>query len=230
MNKHNFVPLSSTYLEIFETTLPKTVLDILDNSPCVLAGGALVSLALKQPVNDYDLFYEGAAQSQAQSDMLAADPNDRRTVFAQTVNGITTELEGGLVCQFITNHDFCAGPRSMSLAERVLSNIDFTICRMAVWSVDGELYGIRDFRTICDLEEKRLTYRSVQNPLGSLCRVVKYAHRGFKMPTKDYARLLARFVVEYRDEALMEQPLDHTEQRFADLFAEKIPGCAVSPR
>lgn len=163
----------------------KTVYRLLDNSPFILAGGALCA----DKVSDYDLYpVEGHPFDWGKIEVKLEEVGGK-TLF-KSANALTAELPNGQIVQFCTYH-------KPTLKELVLS-FDFTHIQAGItftgyWADPccDNVYVTDKF--IAASVSGRTQYDGSEYPFSSLIRAGKYQARG-RLTRTEAARTSARIL------------------------------------
>lgn len=183
--------LATTDLNMVLRRLPSDVRKLMRQDRIFLAGGFIREVIAGHSVNDIDLF----ASSEEQLADLASGlyrvriehPGVRlhSTKFAHTVI-----CSGKMPVQFISKWLYTD-------PEKLLSELDFTICQAVVW------YEGDEYKSLCaddfygDLAARRLVYtfpERAEAAGGSLMRVRKFLARGYNIQVHSLAGVVARLV------------------------------------
>lgn len=163
----------------------KTVYKLLDNSPFILAGGALCA----DKVNDYDLYpVEGHPFNWGKIEDKLEEMHGK--ILFVSANAMTAELPNGQVVQFCEYH-------KPTLKELVLS-FDFTHIQAGIefagyWAdpCSDNVYVTSGF--IAASVSGRTQYAGSEYPFSSLIRAGKYQARG-RLTRIEAARTSARIL------------------------------------
>lgn len=199
--------LNSYDLDLCVRRLPQRLKKLMEKhgDKIILAGGYIRAVILNEKIADIDLF----AGDKETSKKLAMDLMNSKKDLYETDNAITVKN----LCfpvQFIHRWVY-------SKPIDVTHSFDFTICQAAIWFVKEE----GKWTSQCcdtfyqDLSAKRLVYLSPirnEDVGGSLLRVLKYYQRGYRIPLKSYANVLARLV------SSIEIHTDYTEEDIAKII------------
>lgn len=193
-----------TYVEALLRIVGKNSIDQL-----MLAGGFIRDVVIRDEPVDIDLFCPGDAEYWHRC-ILDCIKHCNVTVLEEikTSRAITFKCSDGFSVQLIYGWPFPFTPEGR---EQLLSEFDFTICKVVLWCnvaesnrtmeiCDSDFSGIADHRFYQDLANRRLRYACPEtraNPAGSLWRVIKFVGRGYHITA-----------VEFKALALMADPND----------------------
>lgn len=162
-----------------------------------LAGGAIRSAILREPINDVDFFTPtaDAAEACARKLAMAAGVKLHSTQYAHTV------CTRPFPAQFIHRWTF-------QDPEAAVQSFDFTIARAAIWW-DGQRWASTcDDRYYNDLAAKRLVYCAPdrdEEAGGSMLRVLKFYQRGYRIPLDSLGAVIARLCWKVEEPAFRSQ-------------------------
>lgn len=226
------IPLTSTLLERCVSGLPSDLKFVLQNfGPRVaVAGGYVRAHAADEPVADIDLWVTDKATAAALVKAIrdAAGPvciGTHETDNSTTIRGFIKPV------QVIHRWTF-ESPGAL------IDSFDYTIAQGAFW-YDGtkwESTAALDFES--DVQARRLTYtepQRVEEPAGSLVRLLKFFKKGYSVSHGTLAKVIARAVhtgsdSEWSIRSLLEQRLCNAGHRLpappvpADHVLEELGG------
>jgi len=185
--------------------LPKEVTEVIKNNNLFVAGGFIRSCILNEPVSDIDIFASSKETASMAADLLSTcfEVKSKKKLRRIETDNAITMLGLAYPVQFIHKWVF-------SNVETALKSFDFTIAMAGVWmgkrsagsrrsGTHDQLMGICHENYYQDLAAKRLIYTSpqrIEEAGGSLLRVLKFYQRGYRIPLKDMAAVVARLAHE----------------------------------
>ncbi len=138
-----------------------------------IAGGAIVSYLIKQPIVDYDFFIKTPEACESIRNYLRELGDN----LAVTQNAVTRLLPTGEKLQVVTRF---SGPPS-----RVFESFDFEHCKAYYDPATGELSYKEDI-----IGKMALVYTGIDNyPLNTLKRLVKFTKRGWNIDNESILAL-----------------------------------------
>lgn len=154
---------------------------------CFIAGGAILSSAMKKPINDIDIY----PKSRDDFERILTDMVEEQKYTVQFVtdkaitikthekNADTGEL---LICQIMFSDEW------FSVSEKIFERFDFTVC-MAAFDCDTKEYHYHpDFWP--DLGSRTLRVNTgTLYPINSLIRIKKYREKGFDISKAETVKL-----------------------------------------
>ena len=171
--------------------LPYKVSELLRKHPdtVFLAGGFIRSIIAGEPVNDIDLFTPSKELAKDYCEEIKAKDEN---IF-ETENALSIKV-GKIQVQFITRwlYDDPA---------QLIKSFDFTIAKSIIWFGRCPVLGDMRWMSLCDddfypdLAGKRLVYTSPdrnEDAGGSMLRVLKFYHRGYRIPLDSLGAVIAR--------------------------------------
>ena len=161
----------------FETFVFKIVSDA--DPPFWVAGGAPLSFFRGTPINDLDMYFSSEIALKLVADRLKGCFGYYVTYqdnFHCIMTSQTAELNVDLI------------KRPFDSAEDVLAAFDFTVCQCAIGK-NEITYSDSYFEHIAT-RSLYFTDYALNRPAYTLRRLMKYAHKGFKISDKELARLL----------------------------------------
>jgi hypothetical protein len=164
--------------------LPKTP-DPFGLTGCYIAGGAILSIATKTDINDYDIYpksakgFEDVIHTLHDSNCFVVNISDRAITYKS--NDVKNDKEERAIIQVMT-YDYFDTP------EKIYENFDFSVC-MGAFDCDTKSYNFHpDFYP--DIATKTLRFNhKTRYPLNSLLRVHKYAKKGFFISKPESTKL-----------------------------------------
>ena len=150
---------------------------------CFLAGGAVLSLVTKTPINDYDVYPKN-------------EEGLIRAIEEFMDRGFCANISDKAVTFVLNNELDSEGRRRMGqiilgyypTAESIFKNFDFTVC-MGAYDFDTLEYVFgEDFLT--DIASKTLRYNvNTLYPLASFVRTRKYTSKGYKVSKAELMKM-----------------------------------------
>lgn len=153
--------------------LPKCI-DPLGVKNCYIAGGAVLSVATKTGIADYDYYPKNQDGLESVIEAVMADGfithiSDRAITFKY--NGLVDSNGDRVIIQVMT-YSYFTSP------QQIFDNFDFTVC-MGAFDCDDQQYTFHD-DFFPDIASKTLRFHEgTLYPLNSLIRVNKYRNKGF---------------------------------------------------
>jgi hypothetical protein len=163
------------------TRLPKNF-DIFELSGCFIAGGAILSIATKNDINDYDIYpknFEGFKQV-----LTKLSESFNATIVNISERAITYKciIDSKFVTAQVMLFDW------FDTANKIFDYFDFTVC-MGAYDCDSKKYIFHE-EFYPDIASKTLRFNhNTKYPLGSLIRVQKYTKKGFNIGRFEYAKI-----------------------------------------
>lgn len=152
---------------------------------CFIAGGAILSIATKTDINDYDVYPKS---SEGFADVVHQLEDCGCFVISITDRAITyksnTELNanGERSTIQVIMYDYFKTP------EDIFENFDFTVC-MGAYDTDSKSYIFHeDFYPDIATSTLRFNHKT-RYPLNSLLRTSKYRHKGFHISKPEHTKL-----------------------------------------
>lgn len=153
---------------------------------CFIAGGAVLSVATKTDINDYDVYPKSnkdmveALHCLLDDNCYVVNITDRAVTFKS--NSIVGMNDERATIQVMTYDTF-------ETAEKIFENFDFTVC-MGAYDCDTKTYTFHeDFYP--DIATKTLRFNpKTRYPLNSLLRVNKYVSKGFFIGKPEMIRMI----------------------------------------
>lgn len=173
-------------------TLPREVVETLEETGAILAGGYIRATVAGETPNDIDIFVD----SKEVGEMVVRDLVDKRgkgrTRTIATDNA-TTILGYPLAVQVIDRWLF-------GTLEECCDSFDFTVACAAInYDLANESWASRcDPRFYVDLAARRLVYRHPirnEDAGGSFLRLIKFYQRGYRAPLDAMAGVIARLAL-----------------------------------
>lgn len=164
--------------------LPKNP-DPFDLKKCFIAGGAILSMATKTEINDYDIYPKSsdglldAIHTIMDNDCFLLNVSDRALTFKSNTE---TKNNGERMIVQVMTYDF------FESADKIFENFDFTVT-MGAFDCDSHSYVTHeDFYP--DAASRTLRFNpKTKYPLNSMLRVSKYQTKGFYMSKPEQAKL-----------------------------------------
>lgn len=156
---------------------PLKIVDELGIQGCFIAGGAILSVATKTEINDYDIYpksdlaFESLVMSLIKNQVcFVMNLSDKALTLK--CNNIKNAKGERAIIQIMFSPDF------FPTAESIFEKFDFTIC-MAAFDCDAKEYIFhKDFYP--DVASKTLRFNTgTLYPLNSLIRTTKYKEKGY---------------------------------------------------
>jgi len=153
---------------------------------CFIAGGAVLSVATRTDINDYDVYPKSnkdmieAFHHLLEDNCFIVNITDRAVTFRS--NSIVGMNDERATIQVMTYDSF-------ETAEKIFENFDFTVC-MGAYDCDSETYIFHeDFYP--DIATKTLRFNpNTRYPLNSILRVNKYIAKGFFIGKPELIRMI----------------------------------------
>lgn len=153
---------------------------------CFIAGGAVLSVATKSPINDYDVYPKSnkamidAFYTLIDDSCYVVNITDRAVTFkSNIIQGPNGERA---IIQVMTYDTF-------ETAEKIFENFDFTVC-MGAYDCDSRSYIFHD-DFYPDIATKTLRFNpKTRYPLNSILRVNKYVSKGFFVGKPEMIRMI----------------------------------------
>lgn len=172
--------------------LPKNLKDLMLKpewrKKIYVGGGYLRALVSGEEVNDVDVFVQTKADAEKLQQRLTSTSNgDYYMVETDNAFTVVNKHDRGIPIQVIFRWVF-------EKPEDVANSFDFTIC-CAVIYFDDVWDSYTDERFYVDLASKRLIYREPvrnEDAGGSMLRVLKYYHKGYRIPLDSLGKVIAR--------------------------------------
>ncbi len=185
--------------------LPESVKDVVMATGAVVAGGFLRCVVNKEHVKDIDIFSKSPEYALDAAKCLNAyttQVGEYKVVTSK--NAYSLKNVSGYFVQFI-HRWYYPDPESL------LNSFDFTIARAAIWydKTTNQWDSLVDDEFYADVAAKRLSFKfpeRQEDPAGSLLRVIKFAKKGYYIPSKSLAGVVARVA-------------RHAEELYGDTFA-----------
>ena len=170
--------------------LPETVRNVVMTHNITVAGGFLRCVVNKERIKDIDIFSPTKEQALAAHKDLLERNAGKEVKIVETKNAISIRNVEGRFVQFITRWSY-PDP------ETLLNSFDFTIARAAIWydKDKGIWDSLIDENFYADVAAKRLNFLAPvrqEDPAGSLLRVLKFVKKGYNIPSKSLAGVVAR--------------------------------------
>jgi hypothetical protein len=163
-----------------------------------IAGGALVKTFMGEPLDsDIDIFFKTYDQHVDASyalnnyaKFIKSSKFSETFEFTGEYKGVDKKYTIQLVTFAINNK-----------ASELIESFDINVCQIAF---DGERVVVAD-GVIDDIRNKKmkLILNKITHPGSTLKRIVKYAHRGFDVDTKDLDEFNNKFVFGYTNEGVI---------------------------
>ncbi len=189
----------------------KDILKTASPGSVFIAGGFIRSCVLEEEVNDIDVFTDSVERSAAVAQLYASKFTPPAKVI--TTKNAFTILRKKPVVQVIQRWNF-------SKPEDVLASFDFVLSCACIW-YDGQNFvsAVHD-QYYRDLAGKCLTYLApirMEDPGGSMVRVLKYIRRGCTIDPVNLGLVMARVA------AAAEEGLDEEEQKsFSNIMRDGV--------
>jgi len=156
---------------------PLKIVDELGIQGCFIAGGAILSVATKTEINDYDIYpksdlaFESLVMSLIE-DQVCFVMNLSDKALTLKCNNIKNAKGERAIIQIMFSPDF------FPTTESIFEKFDFTVC-MAAFDCDAKEYIFhKDFYP--DVASKTLRFNNgTLYPLNSLIRTTKYKEKGY---------------------------------------------------
>jgi len=152
---------------------------------CFIAGGAILSMATKTEINDYDIYPKSsdglvdAIHTIMDTNCFLLNVSDRALTFKS--NDETKNNGERMIVQVMTYDNF-------ETAEKIFENFDFTVT-MGAYDCDTHSYVMHD-DFYPDATSRTLRFNpKTKYPLNSMLRVSKYQAKGFYMSKPEQAKL-----------------------------------------
>ncbi len=189
--------LNQLDLERAVKLLPQKVQNILILHDVVVAGGYLRSVVSRERIKDIDIFSRSKeAAFAAYKELREWQSEEVKTV--ETKNALSIMVDKRFV-QFIYRW---VSPDPESL----IKSFDFTIAKAAIWYDKSKGWdSLIDENFYPDIAAKRLTYTFPdrdEEASGSLLRVLKFVKKGYNIPSKSLAGVVARVAQQAEKKAL----------------------------
>lgn len=167
---------------------PQAVLQLMKKHPenLICAGGFIRSCIANEPINDIDLMAVSPELAKAYAQEFAGGDK-----FHTTDNTYSVTKDQKYMVQFIHRWAY-------PCVEDLLSSLDFTICQAAFWWNGNNWTSCCTERFYPDLAARRLVYtapKRVEEPGGSLLRVLKFYQRGYRIPLDSFGAVIARLIM-----------------------------------
>jgi hypothetical protein len=207
------VDIKTTELRLIDrrlvvSRLPEDVYGLMKLHKLYLAGGFIRAMLGEGRASDIDLFGPGGVDAMRPIAQALADDRDGSVV--ETERAITVIKLGMLPVQFVTGF-----PTDDPAA--LVSQFDFTIAQVAIWSDGDNWQSITSVDFYPDLAARRLVYTG-KNALadvgGSILRMRKFLTAGYSIQVPSLARLVARMSLNVKQFA--EAAID--EDRVVDVI------------
>jgi len=160
---------------------------------CILAGGALRKLVNPSDILcDYDLFFTSEDSFSKTKGVLEESERFSKVFQCPEDKLVSYKDEGGVKVQLIKKRIY------KDLLD-VISSFDITAC-CAAW--DKVSFKSNE-RFIFDVLHSKLNLNTVEYPVATLKRILKYSHKGYKMSSdacKEYVKMVS--VMDLSDEDL----------------------------
>ena len=193
--------LNELDLERAVKLLPQQVQDILILHDVVVAGGYLRSVVSRERIKDIDIFSKTKEAAYAAYKDLESWQTEKAKKTS-TINAVSIVVDNRFV-QFI--HRWVA-PDPQSL----INSFDFTIAKAAIWYDKSKGWdSLVDDNFYADLAAKRLNYcfpERKEEAAGSLMRVLKFVKKGYHIPSKSLAGVIARVAKQAERQTLNQNP------------------------
>ena len=156
-----------------------------------LAGGAIRSAIMDEPIADYDLFFYSIIDSF--NTIIRLEELGAELIFKCPEGKLTSFKLHGMKIQCITE-DFYA-----SMVD-LINTFDITACR---YVTDGKII-LTYYSSVRDTLSKKINLHRVMYPVATLKRIAKYAFKGYKLTNK-----ASKFFVEgVYEKGLRQDPLN----------------------
>jgi len=160
---------------------------------CILAGGALRKLVnAHDTLCDYDLFFTSEESFSKTKEVLEESERFSKIFQCPEDKLVSCKDEQGVKVQLIKKRIY------KDLTD-VISSFDITAC-CAAWD---KVNFRSNERFIFDVLHKKINLNTVEYPVATLKRILKYSHKGYKMSSeacKEYVKMVS--VMELSDEDL----------------------------
>lgn len=174
--------------------LGEDLYDLLINNNAILAGGALTSILINKPINDYDLYFYNKDDINNLLNIINKDNNF--SLINETNNAYTYDYmlmrkidnikcKGRrIVIQIIFNPEF------MGLSPQDLINtFDFSVCQVAYDFKNNKFYYGNNFDK--DIREREIHFNiSSNHPIVSFMRVEKYKEKEFNIRSIEILKII----------------------------------------
>lgn len=169
-----------------EKLIDDEVLDLLEESDCIIAGGALTSILTGSEVNDIDVYFKTRDSfTNLIKDVINSETVDyfQLIFLSYTAKAVTfKQRSNGLVIQFIYT-DFYPS------AQDIFNDFDFTINMFAYDLQRGVIEQHKD--ALIHLAQRNIVVNTnTRFPLASVLRLEKYKSRGFSISKQEHIKLL----------------------------------------
>lgn len=155
--------------------IPKGIIDLLEESNAVIAGGAITSVFSRNRISDYDIFFRSSEDRKKITNKLIS--RDYEVVF-ETPVALTFRIHG-LLFQVIF--------KVTGEPEQIINGFDFTVCAGAYDFKSDKFILHDDF--LRDLAQRKLYYIGSAYPIASMVRVRKFLNKGFDIPGTEIIKL-----------------------------------------
>jgi hypothetical protein len=136
-----------------------------------LAGGAIRSAIMDEPIADYDLFFNSNIYSF--NTIIRLEELGAELIFKCPEGKLTSFKLHGMKIQCITEDYYPS-------MESLVDTFDITACRYAT---DGKVIYTR-YSSVRDTLSKKINLHRVTYPVATMKRVAKYAFKGYKLTDK----------------------------------------------
>jgi hypothetical protein len=158
--------------------LDKELIQLFEESKCILAGGALTSIFSGKPIHDYDIYFTQQNHNKV-NNILDKKKIDKAVI---TDCASTFKLENCIIQSIMLND------MVVEKAEELFLKFDFTICQAAYNFNTKEMILGENF--LKHLSQRRLVFNTnTEYPLASLFRVKKFMKRGFNISGTDMIKI-----------------------------------------
>lgn len=165
---------------ILRKSIGEELFNLFSKHNCVLAGGTITSIFSGNRINDYDIYFHkeedlNSLTSELETTNFRRDNIlERATILYKTENASTYSIDSKTI-QLIRLENLIA-PGTKTIIEQ----FDFTVC-MGAYDFADKCFTL-DENFLKHLAQRTLVYNTNSKyPFVSLCRVVKYIKKGFKI-------------------------------------------------
>lgn len=166
---------------------PLKITEQIEFAGCWIAGGAILSVATKSDINDYDVYPKNKESFDAlihhlvlDNDCFVVNLTDRALTLKS--NTVKTKNSERMIIQVMYSEHF------FPTAESIFEKFDFTVC-MAAFDCDKKEYVFHE-KFFEDATSRTIRFNTnTLFPINSLLRIGKYKEKGFYAPKTEMLKI-----------------------------------------
>jgi hypothetical protein len=167
--------------------LSPTLVDVLKENGCYIAGGALTSIFSNKPISDYDIFFTGKESFVKVKEQI---PHDY-TLVNESPQALTYNCIKGTIPHKIQLIKLESTFKSS--AEELIKTFDFTVCMAAYDCSSEKIIHSPDF--LKHLAQRKLVYNKENDkPICTFFRLNKYKDKGYEVEVIEYIKIITRML------------------------------------